>query len=143
MFGNDRESMRRFYVETWQKVIDKSPLQPLEALLADVIALHPEYHKLLQGGDKALHNDYTGESDGNPFMHMGLHIALREQVATNRPSGITALYNHWQQLGCDMHNQEHAAIECLAQQLWLAQSQQRPPDEAAYLGCLQQLPLHK
>lgn len=30
-------------------------------------------------------------------------------------------------------------IDCLAEAMWLAQRQQQPPDEAAYLQCLQQL----
>ena len=28
----------------------------------------------------------------NPWLHMGLHLAVREQVATNRPHGITEVH---------------------------------------------------
>ncbi|WP_204318325.1 DUF1841 family protein [Serratia marcescens] len=28
----------------------------------------------------------------NPFLHMGLHLAVREQVATDRPQGIRTVY---------------------------------------------------
>jgi hypothetical protein len=38
----------------------------------------------------SLYRDFTRPGEGeNPFLHMGLHLALREQIATDRPAGIT------------------------------------------------------
>ena len=39
----------------------------------------------------------------------------------------------------DPHAAEHRMIDCLAEALWEAQRQNRPPDEAAYLERLRKL----
>jgi hypothetical protein len=137
MFGNDRDSMRRYYLQCWQKFQQKQPLDALETQIASVVAEHPEYHTLLENHDKTLHRDYLPEQgDSNPFLHMGLHLGIREQVATNRPTGIRELY---QQLVIQYgnNNAEHRMMDCLAESIWLAQRNQTAPDEAAYLECLQ------
>ena len=137
MFGNDRDSMRRYYLQCWQKFQQKQPMDALEQQVASVIAEHPEYHALLERTDSALQRDYLPENaETNPFLHMGLHLGIREQVATNRPTGIRELY---QQLVIQYgHNDaEHRMMDCLAESIWLAQRNQTAPDEAAYLECLQ------
>ncbi len=92
MFGNDRESMRRYYVETWRKANAGETLDPMERMVAAVISEHPEYQPLLAPGNEAvLERDYIPE-DGqtNPFLHMGMHIARREQhlSATGHPRPV-------------------------------------------------------
>jgi hypothetical protein len=136
MFGNDRDSMRRYYLQCWQKFQQKQPMDALEQQVASVIAEHPEYHALLERTDSALQRDYLPENaETNPFLHMGLHLGIREQVATNRPTGIRELY---QQLVIQYgHNDaEHRMMDCLAESIWLAQRNQTAPNEAAYLECL-------
>ena len=137
MFGNDRDSMRRYYLQCWQKFQQKQPLDALEQQVASVIAEHPEYHGLLEQHDSAVQRDYIPENgETNPFLHMGLHLGIREQIATNRPPGIRELY---QQLVIQYGNNdaEHRMMDCLAESIWLAQRNQTAPDEAAYLECLQ------
>ena len=91
IFGQDRNELRKMYVEAWQKHLAGRPMSPLEAQIADVIAEHPEYHDAVTGDD--LDGDYTpGEGRTNPFLHMGLHLGVREQVATDRPAGIAAIH---------------------------------------------------
>jgi hypothetical protein len=64
---------------------------------------------------------------------MGLHLAIREQVSTNRPHGIADVHAKLaRQLG-DAHEAEHRMLEALAEQLWDAQRQNKPPSEMAYL----------
>ena len=75
----------------------------------------------------------------NPFLHMGLHLGIREQVATDRPSGIAELYANIVARTGDQHTAEHQMIECLAETLWEAQSQNRAPDEEQYLERLRRL----
>ena len=42
---------------------------------------HPEYHAWLEQGERALTAEFTPESGvGNPFLHLSMHLALREQV---------------------------------------------------------------
>ena len=88
--GKDRESLRGFFVATWRKHREGRPLEPVERLIAEVAAQHPEYHGELDGDD-ALDRDYSPEAGvSNPFLHMSMHIALHEQLAARRPEGIAA-----------------------------------------------------
>ena len=138
IFGQDRGELRKMYADAWQKRCDAVPMSPLEIQIADVIALHPEYHDAVMTED--LNRDYTPEGgETNPFLHMGLHLGIREQVATNRPAGIAAISSELtRQLG-DPHAAEHQMIDCLAETLWEAQSQNSAPDEQQYLERLRRL----
>ncbi|UOG91452.1 MAG: DUF1841 family protein [Candidatus Thiothrix sulfatifontis] len=136
MFGNDRDAMRRYYAQCWQKFQQKQPLDALETQIASVIAEHPEYHHVLAAPDSAIQHDYLPDNgETNPFLHMGLHLGIREQVATDRPTGIRELYR---QSVIKYGNEvaEHRMMDCLAESIWLAQRHQTIPDEAAYLECL-------
>ncbi len=134
-----RDEIRQVYLKVWQKMQNQSVLEPLEAIIADVIKLHPEYHSMLETGETAKQKDFSPE-DGqtNPFLHMGMHITLREQAGGDRPAGILDIYAKLvQQKG--IHETEHAMMECLGQTLWNAQRDDAMPDENAYLACLRQL----
>lgn len=139
MFIDSRDEARRFFVEVWRKRGARVPLSPLEAIVARAIEQHPEYHALLADGERAIGGDFGGDGTGhNPFLHMGLHVALAEQIGADRPRGIASIYRRL----CahdDPHAVEHRMIECLAEALWLAQRAARPPDEAAYLEALRDL----
>ena len=136
----DRSSLRRSYVEAWRKRREALPLEPLEHQIADVVELHPEYHPVLEQDAQALHRDYSPEGgQSNPFLHMGMHLAIREQVATNRPAGITAIHAALSQRLGSAHEAEHRMIECLGEALWNAQRSGLPPDESAYLESLRRL----
>ena len=138
IFGQDRNELRQMYADAWKKRCDKLPLSPLEAQIADVIELHPEYHDDVSGGD--LDKDYTPDGGkANPFLHMGLHIGIREQVATNRPAGIAAIHRSVVERKGDLHAAEHDMIECLAETLWEAQVNNQPPDEQKYLERLRRI----
>jgi hypothetical protein len=131
--NQSRDEFRRFYIEAWRKHRERLPMEPLEAQIADVIALHPEYQSSLENPD-ALDKDYTPESgQSNPFLHMGLHLAVREQVSTDRPQGIRAAFEALVSRMGSPHDAEHQMIECLAEALWDAQRSGRAPDEFAYL----------
>ena len=131
--NQSRDELRRVYVEAWRKRRAGLPIEPLEAQVADVIAMHPEYHAALEH-DEALARDYTPEGgQSNPFLHMGLHLAVRDQVATDRPAGLRAAFTSLAQRLGSAHEDEHRIIECLAEAMWEAQRTGRPPDEKAYL----------
>jgi len=131
--NQNRDELRLFYLEAWRKYRERLPMEPLEAQIADVIALHPEYQAALENAD-ALDKDYTPESgQSNPFLHMGLHLAIREQVSTDRPQGIRVAFDAAVKKFGSPHDAEHQLIECLAEALWDAQRSGRAPDEMAYL----------
>lgn len=134
-----RDETRRIYVEVWKKLNNGQILQPMETIIADVIQLHPEYHDLLDSAESVLQAEFTPEAGvSNPFLHMGMHIALREQASANRPSGFTKIYKKISRK-MDIHQAEHAMMECLGQSLWLAQQQNTQPDEDAYLDCIRKI----
>jgi hypothetical protein len=134
-----RDELRRGYVEAWQRQRDGLPLTPLQAQIAAVVALHPEYHALLESRD-AQAGDYSVEAGRtNPFLHMGLHLALREQVGTRRPPGIEVVHQRLARTLGGIHQAEHRMIEVLAETLWEAQRAGRAPDEQRYLERLQGL----
>lgn len=139
MYSNDRGAMRQVFVEAWRKHRERQPLQPLEQQIVQLLLQHPEYHRLLETPELALEQDFSPESGGgNPFLHLSMHLALREQVATDRPAGIAGLHQRLCVQTGDAHEAEHELMECLAEMIWEAQRAQGLPDEQAYLACLRQ-----
>jgi Domain of unknown function (DUF1841) len=138
--GESRAQMRRRYLKAWRAFSAGEPLEPLEAQLAALIAEHPEYIGWLESGEDALEAEFTPEGGReNPFLHMGLHLAIREQVATDRPAGIGAVHRQLTRRHGGAHAAEHTMIEVLAETLWEAQRSGRAPDEQAYLERLRRL----
>lgn len=138
--GQSREQMRRMYLEAWRKFSCQLPLEPLEAQLAAIISEHPEYVAWLKSREDALSTEFTPEGGReNPFLHMGLHLAIREQVGTNRPTGIAEIHQKLSTRFGDAHAAEHAMLEPLAETLWESQRLGRMPDEHAYLERLKKL----
>lgn len=140
MLGEDRDSLRRQFAAAWAKARAGQPLTALEHRVAEVIAAHPEYQPLLEGEPSLLQRDFNPDAgEGNPFLHMGLHLAIREQVATDRPAGIRAVHQRLTRRLGDPLAAEHQMMECLGIALWEAQRFGHAPDEANYLHCLRRL----
>ena len=139
MFTQDRQQLRNFYSQAWQKYQDKLPLDALESQLLEVILLHPEYHELIGNPGVTTEQEFHPElGESNPFMHMGLHLGLREQLSTNRPQGIKKIHQQLRQIH-SLHDTEHQMMEVLAEMLWQAQRDNKMPDEQDYLTKLQRL----
>ncbi|HXC58820.1 MAG TPA: DUF1841 family protein [Steroidobacteraceae bacterium] len=134
-----RDELRRRYVEAWRRRREALPLEPLDAQIADIIALHPEYHALLEAPDASAQDFSVEQGRSNPFLHMGLHLAIREQLATRRPPGIELVHARLASTLGDVHAAEHRMIEVLAEALWEAQRAGRAPDEQRYLERLRSL----
>ena len=140
MFGNDRDSLRRYYRTVWDKATAGQPLEPLEHLIAGVIRQHPEYQPALADPEIALGREYTPEQgQTNPFLHMGMHIAIQEQLGGDRPAGILDVYQRLRRRMGDSHAVEHRMMECLGETLWEAQRDGVEPDERVYLERLRRL----
>lgn len=133
----ERDQLRRTFIDAWQKRDSPKSLSDLERIIVEACNLHPEYHALLSDPDQALSEEYTPErGETNPFLHLGMHIAIREQLSTDRPSGVRGIYQRLVERIGDQHDADHLVMECLGRVLWEAQSQQRPPDDREYLECL-------
>jgi hypothetical protein len=131
--NQSRDQLRQMYFDAWQRRRGGLPLEALQAQIADVIELHPEYHPAVLHPD-ALQHDYTPEQgQSNPFLHMGLHLAVRDQVVTDRPGGLRRAFEELAARVGSIHDAEHRLMECLAETLWEAQRAGTPPDEQKYL----------
>ncbi len=135
---NNRNEIRDFYIKSWQKKLKNEPLESLEKQIVSIIVEHPEYQTLLENED-VIDKDFIPENgQTNPFLHMGLHLAIREQVSTNRPQGIKEAYlilvkKHGQEKA------EHLIMDCLVESIWQSQKYGTTPDEASYLNNIKRL----
>jgi len=140
LFTQDRTRTRQLFRSVWKKHQAGTALEPLEKQIATLLEEHPHYHALLTKDDSVLDKDFTAEDGSeNPFLHLSLHLALREQVGTDRPAGIASITRSLLLKHQDGHEVEHMMIEKLGLYLWEAQRQQRAPDEASYLNSLREL----
>lgn len=132
MFYGSIQETRQLFFLSWQKYKTQQPLLPLEEQIVAVIKVHPEYHELLTTNH--LNKEYFPELGAtNPFLHMGLHLALRDQISTDRPAGITKIYRDLVKKYGDTLAVEHLLMERLAECLWAAQRARTLPDEIEYL----------
>ena len=135
-----RQELRNAYVSAWRKAQAGDTLTPLEAQIAHVIAEHPEYQALLEGPQEVLEAQFLPEWGAeNPFLHLGLHLALREQVSTDRPPGIARIHSLLSARLRSPHEAEHRMLEALGETLWEAARSGRAPDESAYLERLRRM----
>ena len=132
-----RDEIRALYHNTWEKRETRSLLSPLEKQILAVILQHPEYHTVLSDPQKVYEDFSLGIT--NPFFHMGLHLAIQEQCQTDRPAGISAIYQSLViRYGSD-HAAEHAMMDCLSNTLAEAEKRKLLPDEMQYLLALRAL----
>jgi hypothetical protein len=138
VFAPSRAEARRFLVDAWAKRRAGTPLSPLERTAADLIALHPEYHAVVENPERFADRDWRPESgETNPFLHLSLHLAVAEQLSIDQPPGIRAQYERLAAARGDAHAALHALLECLGEVVWSAQRHGTPPDAALYLACLE------
>ena len=132
---HSRDQLRRTYADAWRKHLARTPLTPLEAAIADVVGAHPEYQALVSDEEAALSFE-PGAAGGaeNPFLHMGLHLAVRDQISVDRPPGVREVHRLLHARYGDLHRAEHVLMDALGETLWQGQRDSRPPDESHYLA---------
>ncbi|MDQ6618834.1 MAG: DUF1841 family protein [Pseudomonadota bacterium] len=138
MFTPSRDEARRFVIQAWSKHRAGTPTTALERMAANIVAMHPEYHRVLeepaQHADRDFHPE-TGEI--NPFLHISLHLAVAEQLAIDQPPGLRREFERLASARGDEHQALHAVVECLGEVVWHAQRHGTGPDAALYLACLE------
>ena len=138
MFTPTRDEARRFFIDAWAKHRAGAPIEGLEKTAVALVALHPEYHAIVEAPERHLERDFVPESGAvNPFLHLSLHLAVAEQLAIDQPRGIRAHFERLRASRDDEHAALHALLECLGETLWQAQRLNTPPDERVYLECLE------
>lgn len=133
MFFQDRKKQREFLANSWQKYNSNKPLEPLEQQLVSVIEVHPEYHDLISNTESEYFPDQGGV---NPFLHINLHLALRDQLSINQPKGVREAHQKLIKHYKDPHVVEHLMMECIAKMIYLSQKNNTTIDQENYLNCI-------
>lgn len=140
MFTTNRMELRDVFFRAWHNYREQRPLEGIETIIVDVALRHPEYHRVLDAADAVRNRDYDPVfGEANPFMHMGLHIAVAEQLSIDQPPGVRDCFQRLSARLPDAHAVEHAMMECLGDALWHAQRAGCVPDREAYLECLKRI----
>ena len=137
MFQPSQHDVRRFFCETWRKQRQGLPLTPMEAMAADWVTEHPEYHGDLADVDVAVAASYSVE-DGrtNPFLHLAMHLSIAEQCSIDQPTGIRQAVALLAARRSDLHAAHHEVMECLGEMIWASQRSGLPPDGQAYIDAV-------
>ena len=136
MFSQDRKKQREYLAASWQKYTKNEPLEPLEKQLASIIEIHPEYHELIGN----INSDYFPEQgEVNPFLHINLHLALRDQLSIDQPKGIKEAHKKLINQNKDSHKVEHLMMECIAEMIYISQKNNTVMDHENYLNCITDL----
>ncbi len=139
MFNPNRDQARQFFIDTWAKFQRRDLLSPLEEKTAAIISLHPEYHRVLDNPTSFITTDWRPEAgDINPFLHLGFHLAIQEQLDIDQPRGIRVIHAQLAAIHDDEHAATHEIIECLGETLWQSQRTGQALDGALYLQLLRQ-----
>ena len=137
MFNPSRDQARQLFFDAWHKYRHRKVLSGMEDMALGVILLHPEYHRILDDVERYRDKDYSPEmGDTNPFLHMSMHIAIKEQLSIDQPVGICERFDRLLKRCGDEHEAMHQVIECLAEMIWQAQRGQSAPDATIYFDCL-------
>ena len=139
MFNPNRGQARQFFIDTWAKFQRRDPLSPLEEKTAAIISLHPEYHRVLDNPTSFISTDWRPEAgDINPFLHLGFHLAIQEQLDIDQPHGIREIHAQLAAKLDDPHAATHEILECLGETLWQSQRTGQALDGTLYLQLLRQ-----
>jgi hypothetical protein len=137
MFTPSQHDVRRFFCEAYRKQRAGELLTPMDAVAADWIADHPEYHAALADVEAALAASYTVEDgQANPFLHLSMHLSISEQVGIDQPHGIKQAVELLAARRGSLHAAHHEAMECLGEMIWASQRSGLPPDGEAYIACV-------
>jgi hypothetical protein len=134
MFQPSQHDVRRFFCETWRKQREALPLTPMEAMAADWITEHPEYHGDLADAEAAVAASYSVEAGRtNPFLHLSMHLSIAEQCSIDQPTGIRQAVALLATRRSALHHAHHEVMECLGEMIWASQRNGLPPDGLAYI----------
>jgi len=138
LYSHDRNQLRNVFINAWDKRNSPKTLEPLEQNIINTIAEHPEYHRFFENGEANIDQDFSPEmGQVNPYLHISMHMAIREQLSINQPKDVSNYYQKLLLKIKDSHEVEHVMMECLSEMIWRAQRENSAPSEKEYLNCLQ------
>jgi hypothetical protein len=139
MFSPSQADVRHFFCAVYAKSQAGQPMEAIETIASLWIDDHPEYHAQLADIDAALASMATAvEGQGNPFLHLSMHLSISEQCSIDQPRGIRQAVELLTHRRNSLHAAHHEAMECLGHMIWESQQAGRPPDGEVYIACVQQ-----
>jgi hypothetical protein len=137
MFDPSRDQVRDFFFDVWAKSQAGAPLTAMEQMALALVLEHPEYHAILSDRERYREREWRPEGgETNPFLHLSMHLAIREQLSIDQPPGIRAAFESLARRRDSEHEALHDVMDCLAEIIWNAQRHGAGFDNAAYLDCL-------
>jgi len=136
LYSQNRSEQRTFLSNAWLKYKNNEILNPIETQLAEIIKLHPEYQNLIL---KTNSEYFPEEGKTNPFLHINLHLALREQLSINQPKNMKAIFDSILSKIGDSHKVEHIMMECIAEVIHTAQINNQELNFIQYNNCLKEI----
>ena len=96
MFNPSRDQARQFFLEAWRKHRAREIVSPLESLAADLVALHPEYHALLDDLEETLRRSRGAlqalEAAADPVAGTRNYLDFIDDVLGRRRHGLEHLF---------------------------------------------------
>ena len=143
MYSPSQDDVRRFFCQVYAKQQAHGLFDPLEILAGEWVALHPEYHAVLADEATAITQQFSGDdSQGNPFLHLSMHLSISEQCSIDQPRGIRQAVELLASKRNNLHEAHHEVMEALGTMLWESQRSGRPPDGQAYIDAVQRRATH-
>jgi hypothetical protein len=131
---------RQVFWDAWQRAKDNLPLDAMQVRIARVIEMHPEFHHYFDDMERFLERDFHVDDGMNPYLHLSLHLALEEQIATRQPPEVgSALEYLMTTKGIGRHDALHFILEILAESVYFAQREGKEPDVLLYLTRIREL----
>jgi len=131
---------RQIFWDAWDRARQGLPLDAMQVRIARVIEMHPEYHHFFDDMESFLERDFHVDDGMNPYLHLSLHLALEEQIATRQPPEVGGALEHLMRTkGIDRHEALHHLLEILAESVYFAQREGKDPDVLLYLHKVREL----
>lgn len=141
MIESERNQTRALFFNAWRKHNAGIPIEDIEQQIVQVIRQHPEYHELLNDAEANQDRDFSAEIGiANPFLHMGMHLTIIDQISMDNPAGVRDCYRKLVHKYADEHRAQDNMIPYLSDWMITIQSASTPEQiEAAgsiYLDCI-------
>ena len=89
--------------------------EELDARIAHVMDMHPEFDKIWKQGELATHPQEINGQVVNPFVHTVLHVIIDKQILTGQFEFVEETYLRLKNQGMEDHDALHAVIAVYAE----------------------------
>lgn len=136
--NQERDQSRNVMISAWRKNKNSEQLEPLEQQVVNIIKDHPEYQAAFEQ-EEHLSIDYPMEPTINPFLHIGLHLTILDQIKIDQPNGIRDIFQTLVEQVGNSHEAEHMMMQVLSVALEAVISDPSSNADQIYLAGLQEL----